>query len=96
MGNIQSSGDKTATGVVTAKPCRYWGMTGYATSDDVEITLHDNYEAASGTVVDRMKIDFSVKPTDHHTIPRGVFCAQGLYMTISGTSPKAVIQFEPL
>ena len=95
MGSIQSSGDATATGVVTAKPCRLWGFTGYATSDDVEITLHDNAAAASGTVIDRMKIDHSVKPTDHNNC-HGVICDNGIYLTITGTTPKCICHFEPL
>ncbi len=95
MGNIRSSGDITASGVVTAKPCRYWGMTGFATSDDVAIILYDHASAATAPVVDRLNVDFSTQPTVHNSAP-GVICNNGLYLTISGSSPKAVVHFEPM
>jgi len=81
----------TATGIVYAGPCMLLGITGYATSDDVEITLHDNASAASGTVLDRMKVDFSVKPTDRHNYVHPKDCKNGIYLTISGTSPKIIV-----
>ena len=81
----------TADGTINAGPCYLTFITGYATSDDVEITLHDNASAASGTVVQRMKLDFSVKPTDHHPLPHPIACRNGLYLTITGTTPKVLV-----
>ena len=87
----QQAIEKTATGVVFAGACKLCGFTGYATSDDVEITLHDNASAASGTVLDRMKVDFSVKPTDRHDYANPLDCKNGIYLTISGTTPKIIV-----
>ncbi len=96
MGNIRSSGDITATGVVTAKPCRLWGVTAYAASDDCEFILYDHASGATAPVVDRIKVDFSTQPTIRISYP-GIICNNGLYISFSsGTNPKVIVHFETM
>ena len=83
--------ERTTTGIVFAGPCKMTFITGYASSDDVEITLHDNASAATGKVVGRMQVDFSVRPTEHFPFPHQVNCRNGLFLTITGTNPKCLV-----
>jgi len=96
MGVIKNSGDIITTGVVTAKPSKYWGMSLWASSDDVTAVLNDNPEAASGNVVDRAQVDFSTQPSLHINLSKGIPAPNGIFITLTGTNPKANVRFEPL
>lgn len=83
--------EKTATGIVFAGPCKLCGFTGFCASDDVAITLHDNASAASGTVLDRMTVDFTTEITKRHDYANPLDCKNGIYLTITGTTPKIIV-----
>lgn len=91
----KSSGEKTASAVISAGPCLLTGaMVITDSSNDATLVLYDNASAASGTVLG----EFKVAAADFYG-GRGwqnpVQCFNGIYASISGTGASYVVEYVP-
>lgn len=91
-----SSGLKTADGVIVAKPCIYWGMSAGADGTNAAtVILYDNEAAASGTVIDKVIVDATA--TREGSAPAiGVICNKGIYLDIGGIGAEVVVYYSLL
>lgn len=80
MGTAQAvAKNVTATGVVSASPCTFRGLSLRDTSGVANmVDLFDNASAASGTVV--ATVALAANGSENIPVPDGVRCAAGLYL----------------
>lgn len=85
MGTAQATPKSvTATGVVSATPCTFRGLSIRDASGAANnVDLYDNPAAASGTVV--ASVALAANGSGHVNVPDGVRCASGLWLQSSGT-----------
>lgn len=94
--------DVTATGVVIAGPCIFYGIETIATGTSSTLTLHNNASAASGTVIMPAVATGTVNVVGYQRGAignggAGVLCSNGLYATVGGTgSPTFRVYAVPV
>jgi len=92
-----SSGGKTASGVVSDKPCFLVGaMVDGAGGAAPTLILYDNATAASGKIVYKyVGIPGSTPVTSYaaRDWQRPVECVNGLYATVSGANATYIVEY---
>lgn len=94
--------DVTATGVVIAGPCIFYGIETIVTGTSSTLTLHNNASAASGTVVMPAVATGTVNVLGYQRPAVGnggvgALCSAGLYATVGGTgSPTFRVWAAPV
>lgn len=92
---MQTSGLKSASGVVVEHPCWLRGFTLVGdTAKEPTLTLYDNASAASGT-----KIGFVMVSDESHTsvvmLPGdGLFCPNGIYGELSAAEGDYIVYYD--
>ena len=68
-------------------------LTCDATTDST-VTIYDNASAASGTLVYNCRLDASVDGVHNIDILPDIYCKNGLFVTVTGTSAVAIVYFK--
>lgn len=94
-----TSGAKTADGVIYARPCVLLGVdlvTG--TTNVATAILYDNAASAAGTVLAQMAMVAGASSYSQSAeLPaNGVVCANGIFLDIGGSGATAIVYYRPL
>lgn len=90
----QSSGLKSADGVICDRPCILHSVQVVADGTNAATAiLYDNASAASGTVVAKIITDATLT-YDDFTPSNGVQCNKGLYLDLGGTGCEVIVHFS--
>lgn len=90
----QSSGLKSADTAICARPCILMGVQLLADATNAAtVVLYDHATAASGTVIDKVKvIATGVYEESKHS--DGVVCQNGIYADVTGTGAEYIVHFK--
>ena len=84
--------ETTATGVTLAGPAYVSGFVLTGGSDAASAVIYDHATAASGTIVATIKV--AAASTNSILFNSPMYVRNGLYMTITGTAPKAYTYYS--
>lgn len=95
---VNSSGLKSADGVICARPCIFYGVTLLTDGTNAgTIVLYDNASAASGTVVAKSKQTGAALMATHMCdVGVGVVCNAGIYADVTGTGAEYIVYYSLL
>ena len=83
---IKSSGSKTASGIISAQPCKFFGATLVGSAETSTLTIYDNAASATGTAIAITK--------DSVILPIPIRCANGIYASLTDTGNYIVYYME--
>ncbi len=78
----------TGTGAVSASPCTFRGLNVFSTAG-ATVALYDHASATSGTVL--AKFVLAAGGDKQITVPDGVRCAAGIYLSASAAIEGSVL-----
>lgn len=94
INSSQSSGLKTADGIIMARPGKLTSIM--VTADNTNaasVILYDNASAASGTVLAKLIVDAtSTHESISFTCP--IDCLNGIYLDIGGTGAEVIVHYQ--
>ena len=61
---------------------------------DSTVTIFDNASAASGTLVYNIRLDASVDGVHRFDCLPDVYCKNGMFVTVTGTSAVAIVYYK--
>ena len=89
----RSSGEQTADGIISSKPCGIAGVTIITnSSSDAKLILYDNAAAASGTVLFERTVTGSNNGR-RFTWPYPAECYNGIYADVTGTGASYIVEY---
>lgn len=94
MMNTAASINKTSSAVVSANPGTLYSVVLTAGSDAATVTLYDNASAGSGTIICKLAAAAANTTTTWSPGVR-IPVANGIYATITGTSPSVTVAYAP-
>lgn len=91
-----SSGSKSASGVIFARPCRIHSIIVLSDGTNAATgTIQDNASAASGTVIAKI-ICAGSQRTQAFWSDIGIECSNGAYLTVAGTGAEVIVHYSAL
>lgn len=91
-----SSGLQTTSKAIVTRPCYITCVQLLADGTNAgTLTVYDNASAASGNVVSAVKTKAGDQQIPEPCVPdEGVYCANGLYASVSGTGASYIVYYR--
>lgn len=95
MYSCTSSGLKSASAVISNRPCLIHGFTLLQASAAATLIIYDNATTNSGTVIEQVNNNTNTS-TVSVKLNHPVECSNGAYAAVTGTGANYIVHYSPL